>query len=107
MPRFEDQRFEFSARDLSFFDRARNQLPDDARGALVVEVKDGGWAALGQLQTDDIIESVAGRPVADSATLGAAMRAATERRSRHVVLGIRRGIRTLYLELEPVWESVR
>jgi hypothetical protein len=45
--------------------------------------------------------------VADSATLGAAMRAATERRSRHVVLGIRRGIRTLYLELEPVWESVR
>lgn len=107
MPRFEDRRFEFSARDLSFFDRARNQLPDDARGALVVDVKDGGWAALGQLQTNDIIESVAGRPVADSAALGAAMRAAAERRARHVVLGIRRGIRTLYLELEPAWESVR
>ena len=105
MPRFQDVNFEFSARDLSFFDRAREQLPDNIRGALVSEVKDGGWAALGELQVNDIIQSVAGRPIADADALAAAMSVLVKQRADRVLVVVRRGIRTLYLELEPSWRD--
>jgi S1-C subfamily serine protease len=105
MPRFQDVNFEFSARDLSFFDRAREQLPDDIRGALVSEVKDGGWAALGELQVNDIIQTVAGRSIADADALAAAMSALVKQRADRVLVVVRRGIRTLYLELEPSWRD--
>jgi len=103
MRRVEDVNFEFTARDLSFFDRARERLPDDIRGALVSEVKDGGWAALGELQVNDIIQSVEGKPVADVAALEAVMASLVEQRAGRVVVMVRRGIRTRYLEFEPAW----
>jgi serine protease Do len=104
MRRFEDPHFEFTARDISFLDRTRNRLPEDARGALVSEVKDGGWAALGELQANDIIETVAGKPITDVAELEAAMRQLAANKADYVVLSVRRGIRVRYLELEPSWE---
>lgn len=105
MRRVEDVHFEFTARDLSFFDRAREQLPEGVRGALVSEVKDGGWAALGQLQVNDIIQSVAGKPIADAVALETVMRSLAEQRADYVVVVVRRGIRTRYLELEPAWRD--
>ncbi|MCG3150185.1 MAG: hypothetical protein PCFJNLEI_03665 [Verrucomicrobiae bacterium] len=105
MHRFQDLNFEFTARDLSFFDRVRDQLPEDTPGALVTEVKDGGWAALGQLQANDIIQTVAGQPIADAAALETAMQALPAQKPKYVVVGVRRGIRTRYLELEATWEN--
>jgi serine protease Do len=107
MKKFQDLNFEFSGRDLSFFDRVREQLPDDTAGALVTEVKDGGWAALGGLQANDIVQSVDGEIVADAAALETKMKAIAQQKPKFVVLGVRRGIHARWLELEPNWETTK
>lgn len=103
MKKFEDHSFEFTARDLSFFDRVRSDLPEDTPGALVTEVKDGGWAALGELDTDDIIQAVNAEPVADVRALEQKMESIARQKPKFVVLRILRGVHTRYLELEPAW----
>ena len=105
MKKFQDHNFEFAVRDLSFFDRVNDKLPEDTQGALVTEVKDGGWAALGELQANDIIQFVNDTPVNDAAGLEAKMKALTQQKSKFVVLRVLRGIHTRYLELEPNWEN--
>ncbi|MEI6084755.1 MAG: trypsin-like peptidase domain-containing protein [Verrucomicrobiota bacterium] len=105
MKKYQDHNFEFAARDLSFFDRVHDELPEDTQGALVTEVKDGGWAALGELQADDIIQFANGTAVNDAAALGAQMKAFAQQKTKFVVLRILRGIHTRYLELEPNWEN--
>jgi len=107
MKKYQDHNFEFAARDLSFFDRVRDELPEDTQGALVTEVKDGGWAALGELQANDIIQFVDGGAVADAAVLETKMKALTQQKAKIVVLRVQRGIHTRYLELEPNWENVK
>jgi serine protease Do len=107
MKRFQDLNFEFSARDLSFFDRVREQLPQDTTGTLVTEVKDGGWAALGGLQVNDIIRSVNGETVADVTALETQMKTIAQQKPKFVVLGVLRGIHARWLELQPNWEPTQ
>lgn len=107
MKRFQDLNFEFSGRDLSFFDRVREQLPEDASGALVTEVKDGGWAALGGLQVNDIIQSVDGEIIPDVTALETKMKTIAQQKPKFVVLGVRRGIHARWLELQPNWETAQ
>jgi carbohydrate-selective porin OprB len=47
--------------------RVRDDLPEDLPGVLVTEVKDGSWAAVGQLQSNDIVQTVNSQPVAEIA----------------------------------------
>jgi serine protease Do len=105
MKKFQDANFEFTVRDLSFFDRVHDDLPEDLPGALVTEVKDGGWAALGQLFANDIIQAVNEKPVTDVAALEATMKAVVQQKPKFVVLRVMRGIHTRYLELEPNWDN--
>lgn len=105
MPRVEDLHFEFTARDLSFFDRVRNQLAADTTGVLVTEVKNGGWAALGQLQANDIIQLVDAAPIDDTPALKAKLKEVGEHRPRFVTVRVLRSTRTLFLEFEPDWET--
>jgi serine protease Do len=105
MKKYQNNDFEFNARDLSFFDRVRDRLAEDLPGALVTEVKDGGWAALGDLQAGDIVQSVNGAPVTDVATLEKSLKNITEQKPRFVELRVLRGIHTRYLELEPNWDN--
>ena len=55
--------FEFTARDMSFFDRVEEQWSNDQRGVLVEDVKSGSWAELGSLYVGDLILEVNGQPV--------------------------------------------
>ena len=105
MKKYQDLNFEFAARDLSFFDRVRDDLPADTPGALVTEVKDGGWAALGDLQVNDVVQFVNNTPVTDVAGLQAQMQAVRGQKAKFVVLRVLRGIHTRYLELQPNWEA--
>jgi serine protease Do len=105
MKKFQDHSFEFSARDLSFFDRVRNDLPEDLSGALVTEVKDGGWAALGELAANDIIQAVNKQAVPDVRALEQQMKTIAQQKPKFVVLRVLRGIHTHYLELEPAWDQ--
>jgi serine protease Do len=103
MQKYREDHFEFTARDVSFEDRTKAQLDGDVGGALVVEVKSGGWAALGSLQVGDLIREINDQTVSDSASLGAILEAAMAERPASVVFKVRRGIYTVYVEVEPMW----
>ena len=105
MKRFQDANFEFTARDVSFFDRESEGWPDDKHGAMVVEVTRGGWAALGELMANDLIEMVDGEPVADVTALENTMKLRATARPRYVVLQVLRGVHTRYLQLETSWNK--
>jgi S1-C subfamily serine protease len=72
---------------------------------LVAEVKDGGWAALGRLNTGDIIMAVDDAPVTDVLSLKEKMKHVAAEKRKTIVLRVERGIHTLYLELEPKWDG--
>jgi len=105
MKKYRDDNFEFTVRDMTFFDKVREEWPQERPGTLVTEVKEGGWAALGRLANDDIITAVDGAPVTDVASLKEKMQRVAAEKRPTIVLRVERGVHTLYLELEPNWEG--
>jgi serine protease Do len=105
MRKYRDDDFEFTARDMTFFDKVREQWSQERPGALVTEVKEGGWAALGRLANGDIITAVDGASVTDILSLREKMKCVAAEKHKTVVLRVQRGVHTLYLELEPNWEG--
>jgi serine protease Do len=102
MVEYRDPQFDFSARDLAFQDRMQ-ELIDEKTGALITRVESGGWAALAHLAVGDIVLSVNGEPVGTAAALGERMKQVAGARPQRVVFLVRRGVHTLFLELEPTW----
>jgi S1-C subfamily serine protease len=105
MKKYRDEDFEFTARDMTFFDKVREDWPQERPGALITEVKDGGWAALGRLNTGDIIVAVDRQSVSDVSSLKEILKRVATVKPKTVVLRVERGIHTLYLELEPNWDG--
>jgi S1-C subfamily serine protease len=104
MKKYSNEEFEFTARDVSFFDAAEEQWSDNQRGALVEEVKPGSWAELGSLSSGDLILEVDRQPVEDVDTLKKRMEQVAAQKKSPVVIKVLRGIHTAYLELEPDWK---
>jgi len=105
LKKYRNDDFEFTTRDISFFDAAEEQWGGDQRGALVEEVKSGSWAELGSLYVGDLILEVDGEPMANVDTLRRTLEQISAQRSTVVIMKVLRGIHTLYLELEPNWKS--
>jgi serine protease Do len=105
MKKYRNDDFEFTVRDVAFFDVAEEQWKPGQRGALVEEVKSGSWAELGSLSTDDLIVEVDGKPVNDVDSLKTSMEQITTDKKDFVVIKVVRGIHTAYLELEPTWKN--
>ncbi len=105
MKKYRNDDFEFAARELSFFDAADEQWPEDQRGALVEEVKPGSWAELGSLRNGDLVVEVDGQPVASIEALRQQMDAIAAARKAIVTLKVLRGVHTSFLELEPAWKN--
>jgi len=103
LPEYKDAEFEFTARDLTFQDRLDRRLAGLDRGVLVTGVENGGWAALAQLAVGDVVLAVDAQPVDSLAELESAMKVLAEARPKRVVLKVRRGVGTLFVELEPAW----
>ncbi len=105
MKKYRNDDFEFTSRDIAFFDVAEEQWPADQRGALVEDVKSGSWAALGSLAVDDLIVEVDGQPVSNVESLKTVMGKIAQDKKPSVVMKVLRGIHTAYLELEPAWKK--
>jgi serine protease Do len=105
MKKYRNEDFDFTARDVAFFDRAEEQWREDQRGALVEDVKPGGWAELGSLYVDDLILEVDGQPIKEVDSLKKVMTEIAENKKPAVVIKVLRGIHTAYLELEPAWKK--
>ena len=107
MKKYEDTNFEFRARDVSDADRMDMALPASERGVLVEAVREGGWAALAHLADGDMILAIDGQPVADVAALQKKMESIAAARPEAVVMQVRRGFRTFFVELNTGWSESR
>ena len=103
MKLYEDAQLEFRARDASVFDRVRRRWKENETGIIVTQVESGGWAAVGGLQLDDEIQAVDGAPTLKVDDLKAQLATVQAKKASRVVLLVRRGARTHFLELEPKW----
>ena len=104
MKKYEDHDFEFRVRDLATADRLTPDLGDVQQGVLVEAVAEGGWAALSHLADGDVIVAIDGEPVADVATVQQKMERVARDKPASVVLKVRRGIRTFFVEMQTGWK---
>lgn len=104
---YDDVVLEFRARDISYLDRVKRRWPRETTGALVSQVDAGGWASVGGLRTEDLIISVDGRTVRDVKELEQVLRPVKERKPGQLVLFVRRGVGTLFVEVQPSWARAK
>jgi len=102
--RFESTDFELTARGMTFDDRVRLKLDETTTGVVVEKVEPAGWAALGGIAGGDVILSIDGSQAGDIDQLKAILGKARETKPRRLTVFIRRGIHTMYREIEPDWK---
>lgn len=107
MKRYRSEDFEFTARNITFGDRPRTPSGGEkpVEGVVVESVTEGGWAAVARLAVGDIITRVGDAAVTDVEQLRQALEKARETRASSVVFLVRRGIRQLFVEIQPAWTS--
>jgi serine protease Do len=104
MKKYRNDDFEFTARNVSFFDSAEEQWDQNQQGALIEEVKPGSWAELANLYAGDLVVEVDGQPVGNVDALRLAMEKIAAASKPAVVMKVMRGIHSAYLEFEPDWK---
>lgn len=92
-----DEWLGFSARELVLQD------DEPAGGVKVEEVVEGGWAALARLGVGDVILSIDGTNTPDIEAFERAMELTASARPERVVLLVRRGPSTRFIEMRPTW----
>jgi serine protease Do len=99
MKKYEDARFEFRVRDVTPGERTDGRWPEGQSGVLVEAVREGGWAALAHLADGDLLMEIEGEATPDVESVQRKM-ASIPDTATTVVLKVRRGIRTLFVELQ-------
>jgi S1-C subfamily serine protease len=102
MKKYDDETFEFRVREVSPLDRERAGWPE-GQGVLVESVTEGGWAALGHLAEGDLIVAIDGQKVSDVAAVQEKMTSLAAAKPSSIVLSVRRGIRTFFVEMQTAW----
>ncbi|MHB0997949.1 MAG: trypsin-like peptidase domain-containing protein [Armatimonadota bacterium] len=105
MTKHRDENFDFTVRDICFFDKVDEQWPEDQAGVLVESVDEGGWASVGGLLTGDLIMSVDGQAISDITAFQTQMQKIVSSKQKNVVFKVKNGIHDWYVELKPVWSS--
>jgi len=102
---YENIVLEFKGRDLSYDDRIELNYDQSEKGVLVTEVEPGGWASVGGIHEDDLIQGVNGQKVVNIGDLERILTAEQKNSSKYIVIFVKRGIYTYFLELQPVWAN--
>ncbi len=100
---YDSETLEFNSRDIGQADRVSEKLPDDFKGVLITAITPAGWAALGGLSAGDLLVSIDGKPSDSIETLKPILADLEKNRRSPIVMFVRRGITTRYIELEPSW----
>ncbi len=103
LPEYKDDRFEFTAREMSLGDRVEEKMTPDASGLRISTVQNGGWAALAGLSSGDILLAMDGQPVTTIGAFRETLLKFRETKPRRVVCFVKRGIHTFFTEIEPKW----
>lgn len=104
--RHEDLTLDFSVRSLTLMDRALRKIPDSVQGVLVERVERASTPALADLREDDLILSIDGQPTPDVPSAEAALAGVAKAHPRYVMIFVRRGVYTMFIELEPDWNGI-
>ncbi len=104
MKKYRNDDFEFTARNVSFFDTAEEQWAENQQGVFIEEVKPGSWAELANLYAGDLVVEVNSQPVNNVDALRQAMDKIAAARQPAVMMKVVRGIHSAYLEFEPDWK---
>ncbi len=102
---YQDRDFELTVREMSDLDRANKKLGAAAQGVLVSAVEQAGWAAMAGLQVDDMIVSADGAKVANVDAFKAVLDQARKNKAKRLVLFVKRGVHTAFLQVEPMWQD--
>ncbi|MCI0445958.1 PDZ domain-containing protein [bacterium] len=102
---YENIVLEFKGRDISYDDRIELNYDQSERGVLVTEVEPGGWASVGGLHEDDLIQAINGQKVIGIGDVERILTAEQKSSSKYIVIFVKRGIYTYFLELQPVWTN--
>lgn len=105
LKKYRNDEFEFTVRDIGFFDTAAEQWSGDQRGVLVEEVKPGSWAELGSLNVGDLILEVGGQAVSSIEEMRRRMERISTDKLAVVRMKVLRGIHTSFIEIEPAWTN--
>jgi serine protease Do len=98
--------FELSVRELTFFDRDENRWGDDVKGVLVTQVESAGWAGLGGIDADDLIQKINDYEIKGLKSYRKAMEEITKQQPQRVVFVVLRGVQTRFQYVEPEWKPV-
>lgn len=102
---YENIVLEFKGRDLSYDDRIELNYDQSEKGVLVTEVEPGGWASVGGMHEDDLIQAINGQKVSAIGDVERILTAEQKNSSKYIVVFVKRGIYTFFLELQPVWPN--
>jgi serine protease Do len=103
--RYTDVHFEFTVRDLMLMDRVERRLPDGFKGVLIDHMEPASEAQLAGVRPGDLLMQVDGEAVPDVLAAERLLRQAVRERPARIIFFVRRGIATLFLELEPDWDG--
>lgn len=106
LKRYKDRVFELSVREMTEMERATQKIPPHVRGVRVEEVLDAGWASLAHVEGGDILMAIDGQPTPDVDAAERLLKAAAEKKVRRLLFFLRRGVHTLFAELQPNWASM-
>lgn len=104
-PKYEEENLEFSARDIAFSDRADGSVDQGLLGAYVESVSEGSSAALGNLCAGDVITMVDGTQIKRMEDLKKVMTEIAQKKPKVVVIQVRRGIHTRFIEIKHGWND--
>jgi serine protease Do len=102
---FKDKVLEFTVRDMTRKERIEQRIPDDVLGVRVDAVENSGWASLAHVAVGDVLMAIDGAPTPDVDAAKRLLKAAAEKKPRRLVFYLRRGVHTLFAELEPTWNA--
>ncbi len=100
---YEDKRFEFTAREMSFGEAVNAKLNGPEDGVRLATVQPAGWVALAGGSSGDILLAIDGEPVGSIDRLKEILKGLEARQPRQVVFKVKRGIYSQFLEVEPKW----
>ncbi len=105
LPDYEEETFEFTVRELSFGDRVNQRLKEKEPGLIIENVEPAGWAAIAGLRQGDLILKVNGKTLSKVELFELEMNRLIKNTSKQIIFFVKRGIHTLFLELEPDWDD--
>ena len=106
LPEYEDKLLEYTVRELSFGDQVFLRIQKEGHGVLVDNVESAGWAALAGLRQGDLLLKVNNKKIFDISGMTELMSQVHQEKPEHIIFFVKRGIHTLFLELEPEWEQL-